>query len=140
MGTQSRRCWSRCGEGAAAGVRVFAGAMTLVFAFAAALQWNDPDGVPWAGFYLLLTAASLGRALDRAWRLFAAASATLAAVLVVSLLPALGGARLEAVTTFRMKSSEDEVVRELGGAALGLLWSLVLLWRRGSVRRDEVIS
>ena len=121
-------------------MRVFAGAMALVFGFAAALQWNDPDPLAWLGFYLLLTAASLGCALDRAWKLFAVASAVIAAVVVVRLLSALDGARLEAVTSFRMKSSEDELVRELGGAGLGLLWSLVLLWRRGRRPRAAAVS
>ena len=54
----------------------------------------------------------------------------LAAAVVVALLPTLGSARVEAFTSFRMKSSGDEGVRELVGAAIALAWMIALVWRR----------
>ena len=111
-------------------MRAAAGVMALVFAFAAAVQWNDPDPLAWIAFYLLLAAASLGRTLGWAWARIEGAAALMGGIVVVRLAPALADARSEAFTSFHMRSSEDELVRELGGAALGLGWSLVLLLYR----------
>lgn len=121
-------------------MRAVAGVLTLVFGLAASLQWNDPDPLVWSALYLLLAAASLGRALDRAWTPVEALAALTAAVLVALRAPALAGARSEAFLSFQMRSPEDELVRELGGAMLGLLWSLVLLFRRIRARRSGLAS
>ena len=69
-----------------------------------------------------------------------ALAALTAAALVALRAPALEGARSEAFLSFQMRSPEDELVREFGGAMLGLLWSLVLLFRRIRARRSGLAS
>jgi hypothetical protein len=121
-------------------MRIFAGVMTLVFTFAAAVQWNDPDPLAWVAFYLALAASALGCALGREWLWLERAVALVAALAVLWLAPALADARREAVSSFRMKSPEDEVVRELGGAALGLAWTGALLASRRRARPSTPVS
>jgi hypothetical protein len=108
--------------------------MTALFVLAAAVQWNDPDPVRWIAFYALAAGASLGTALGRAWPVVELAAAGSAAVVVVLLLlPAIGpGAspRIGALTSFRMERPEDELVRELAGAAIALVWTAALVVRR----------
>jgi hypothetical protein len=115
-------------------MRALAWSMTALFALAAAVQWNDPDPLRWVAFYLLAACASLGIALGRTWSALEIASAGSSAVVVaILLLPALGpGAspRIEAFTSFRMRSPADEQVRELAGAAIALGWSATLVARR----------
>ena len=117
-------------------MRALGAAATALFVFAAGVQWNDPDPLRWIGFYGLAAAASLGLVLDRAWRALEIAAALLAAGVVLALAPALSRARLEAFTSFHMKSSGDELVRELGGAAIVLVWSCALVIRRARLRRE----
>lgn len=121
-------------------MRAVAGVLALVFGWAAFLQWNDPDPLVWSTFYLLLAAASLGRVLDRAWTPVAALAALAAVSLVALRVSSLDGARSEAFLSFQMRSPEDELVRELGGAMLGLLWSLVLLLRQFRARGSGLAS
>ena len=121
-------------------MRVIAGVLVLVFAFAAAAQWNDPDPLLWSAFYLLLAVASLGRALDRAWASVETVAALIAGMVVVRLAPAWVNVRSEAFTSFGMQSSDDELVRELGGAVLGLVWSLALVLHRVRARRAGLTS
>jgi hypothetical protein len=117
-------------------VRALAWLMTGVLLFAAAVQWNDPDPLLWIAFYGLAAAASLGAALarvGRAWRALELVAVGVSAVVVARLAPSLAGARLEAVTSFQMRSSDDELVRELVGAAIALVWTGTLAvhrWRR----------
>ena len=120
-------------------MRVLAAIMTLVFVFAAAVQWNDPDPARWIAFYLLAAAGALGVALGRGWRAVEIAAAVAAAGVVIALAPSLPGARVEAFTSYHMKSGEDEVVRELVGAGIALVWSLGLVVRsfRSTRRADR---
>ena len=109
--------------------------MTALLLIAAGVQWNDPDPLRWVGFYGLAAASSLGLVLDREWHVLEFATALLAAVVVLSLVPALMDARIEAVTSFQMKSSGDELVRELMGAGIVLAWASVLVIRRARLWR-----
>jgi len=116
-------------------VRGLGAGMTAVFVLSAAVQWNDPDPYGWIGFYLLAGVSALGLALGRAWRVVEFLALVASALVVVALLPSLETARVEAFTSFKMRSSDDELVRELVGAAVALVWTSGLVWRRQRARR-----
>lgn len=116
------------------GLRLLAGLMTLLFGLAAAAQWNDPDPLRWVAFYLLAGATSLGAALGRGWRLLERLTAGIAAAVAIALAPALTGARREAFASLRMERPDDELARELAGAAIVLVWSAGLVIRRQRLR------
>ncbi|MEE3329767.1 MAG: transmembrane 220 family protein [Myxococcota bacterium] len=116
--------------------RVFCAVMVGVFLLSAGVQWNDPDPLLWIAFYgfAALTAfAALAGA--RMLRTLEIGLAIVALGTVVALTPALREARLEAVTSIEMKSSEDEEVRELGGAAIVLVFAATMRLRRWRMAR-----
>lgn len=98
-------------------------AMALLFAFAALVQWNDPDPVAWILLYGL--AATLAGLAARSRARFApnAAAAALFAALAIWWAPSLGTARGEAFTSVRMKASQDEEPRETIGLVLCAVWT-----------------
>ena len=115
-------------------LRLLAGLMTVLFGLSAAAQWNDPDPLGWIAFYLLAGVTSLGATLGRAWRLLERVTAGVAAAVVLALAPALTGARTEAFTSLRMESPDDELAREVAGAAIALAWAAGLTIRRQRLR------
>jgi len=105
----------KAGLGSAAGLP--SALFAILFASAAALQFNDPDPDLWVAAYAsaagLATAAALGRA--HFWT-----SALLAAIFALwtaALLPSLIASESAAFTSFRMQSPAHEEGRE----AVGLL-------------------
>ena len=116
--------------------RVFCAVMVGVFVLSAAVQWNDPDPLLWIAFYCFAALTALAAlAGARALRTLETGLAIVALGTVVVLTPALGEARLEAVTSIEMKSSEDEEVRELGGAAIVLFFAATMRFRRWRMAR-----
>jgi hypothetical protein len=112
-----------------AALRVLDGLMTLVFALAIAVQYNDPDRVYWMALYtppaLLSAMALAGR-----YRLRPSLLA-FALYLVLGLVhaQAFRNARLESFDSFHMHSTADEEVREAGGIWLSALWTGILALR-----------
>jgi hypothetical protein len=105
------------------------GFMTVLFALAIAVQYNDPDPLYWMALY---TPAALLSGLAFAGRFRPGPSALAFAVyLVLALywLPALLQAGPESFTSWRMGSAADEEVREAAGIALCAVWTGVLAWR-----------
>ena len=105
-------------------------AMTLLFVFAAAVQYNDPDPWSWIALYL----AAAGVTLTAVWRPGQWIPA--AAVAVVSIVWALALAPAAARTSFpdlfqswQMMSTEMEEGRELGGLILAAVWTGALALR-----------
>lgn len=118
--------------------RISCAVMAVIFVLSAALQWNDPDPVPWIAFYgfAALTAfAALVQA--RVLPVLEVLLAVLALGVGLAFAPALGSARIEAVTSIQMKSVEDEEVRELGGSAIVFGFAAGLLIRRARARRGD---
>lgn len=116
--------------------RVFCAVMAGVFVLSAAVQWNDPDPLLWIAFYgFAALTASAALAGARALRTLEIGLAVVALGAVVALTPALREARLEAVTSIEMKSSKDEEVRELGGAAIVLAFAATMRLRRWRIAR-----
>lgn len=110
--------------------RVGFGAMALLFLFAAAVQYNDPD--PWAWFALYLAAA--GVSLAAIWRpgqwIPAAAVALVSIIWAVVLAPAAIRTSLpDLFQSWEMMSTEMEEGRELGGLILAAVWTGALALR-----------
>jgi hypothetical protein len=115
----------------------FCAGMAVLFVISAAVQWNDPDPVLWMLFYGLAALTAAAAPFDaRAQRGLEIVLAGVAAAVVIAFLPALGDARVEAVSSFEMKSPEDEEFRELGGATLVLGFAAVVLVRRYRLKGD----
>lgn len=103
----------------------------VLFAGAAAVQWNDPDPAFWILGYLSVSALSVAAFLGR--RLFFpnAVAAMVLGVWFVTLAPSLLGAPEEAFTSFKMKAAPHEEPREAVGLGLAAAWCVVLaVWSR----------
>ena len=103
--------------------RVASAAMALLFAFAAAVQANDPDPIAWILLYAAAAALAALAAAGRAHLGLSLAAAALFSALAVLWAPSLPEARPEAFTSVRMKAAEDEEPRETIGLALCAAWS-----------------
>lgn len=108
----------------------------LAFLLSAAVQYNDPDPLPWMTIYLaaaLMCIVRFRRRLPR-WLPLALYSASL--LWIGSLLPSIVGqvSLAEIVESISMQTRAVEEAREIGGLALVALWSAVLFspWGRSS--------
>jgi hypothetical protein len=114
-------------------LRVAAALMTPLFAFSAAVQWNDPDPVLWMGLYLTAMTLSALAAAGRIPLIANLAGAGIFAGFFLVWAPALSGARGEAFTSIEMRAPGDEEPREAIGLAIGAAWLGVqsaAAWRR----------
>jgi len=112
-------------------MRAVSAVMTVVFVVAVGVQWNDPDPLRWTLLYGLAAAVAGGVAAGRRWARFEWVATAIFVLALLPLLPSLRDLRVEAFTSFGMRSSADEGVRELFGVALCLLWcASVVVWRR----------
>ena len=106
--------------------------MALLFAFAAALQFNDPDPIRWIAIYIAACVLSIRAATRR--RVSPAASLAVFAIASVwAALIAFGG---PAASEYRhmfdaweMKSPSVEEAREASGLLIVAAWMIVLFLR-----------
>ncbi|MAV26640.1 MAG: hypothetical protein CMQ05_11045 [Gammaproteobacteria bacterium] len=122
--------------------RIVRTVMGLLFVLSATFQINDPDPVPWVGFYLLAGCTCL---FDRTQndillRFHVGLLLLLLAVAisgVVVLAADLGHSldRLTSGISVTMATLAEERGREAGGLLIVGLWSLVLLIRSFHLRR-----
>lgn len=110
-------------------MRIAAALFFVVFAFAAGVQWNDPDPVPWILAYGAVAAISLAAAFGRAWLAPSAGAALLLGLWCLALAPSLIGAESEAFLSIRMRETRHEQPREALGLALAAGWCAFLAWR-----------
>ena len=111
--------------------------MALLFAFAAALQFNDPDPIQWIAIYSAACVLSLLVAIRR--RVAPAASLTVFTIAIVwAALIAFGGPAASEYghmfDAWEMKSPSVEEAREASGLVIVAVWIMVLAirTRRGS--------
>ena len=115
-------------------MRWFDGLFVLLFVFAAAVQYNDPDPVVWITGYL--TAAALSWLAFRG-RLLVVPNAVAALVFLawfLTLAGTLPGAPKEAFTSFHMQAASHEEPREAIGLLLCVVWTAGIAgrgWWRG---------
>ena len=111
--------------------KVFNTLFLAAFVLSAAVQFNDPDSLPWIVIYL--AAAAMCAAQFTAVRSRWPAVVLLVASLVwsVALLPRIIGevTPSEIVESISMQTRAVEEAREIGGLWLITVWSAVLVWR-----------
>jgi hypothetical protein len=104
--------------------RICNGAMALVFAVSAAVQYNDPDPVQWIAIYgiaAVVCIAALRRPVRAA---FPAAIAIVALVWALSLAPIVIG--MSAAEIFQLHSGAGEEGREMYGLLIVTAWMATL--------------
>ena len=114
--------------------------MALLFAFAAALQFNDPDPVQWIAIYSAACVLSLLAATRR--RVAPAALLAVFAIAIVwAALIAFGGPAASEYghmfDAWEMKSPSVEEAREASGLVIVAVWMIVLYIR---ARRGQTPS
>ena len=106
--------------------------MAGLFGFAALLQLNDPDPIPWVAMYLAACIVSLMVALRRRMPRAAIAGVGLVAVAWAAMI-ALGGPRADEYghmfDAWEMKSPAIEEAREASGLVIVAIWMAVLFIR-----------
>lgn len=105
--------------------------MTILFLFAAVVQYNDPDGLLWMGIYgaaAILTVLFILQKIS--WpTLGIAAAVSLLAAVVVGVAALNEGAIASAFRTWQMHSVGQEKAREAGGLLLTGAWLLAATLR-----------
>jgi transmembrane protein TMEM220 len=122
-------------------VRFFDLTMALLFAFAAALQYNDPDPLPWVAIYLVAAMLSSAHALDRRLPPGVHVAVGVAAIGWAALI-AVGGPDASEYghmfDAWEMKSVAVEQAREASGLLIVAAWMAVLFIR--TRRRHSVVN
>lgn len=117
---------------------VFQWIMTAAFVLSTAVQWNDPDPIPWMAIYGGAAAMSAWAALRPSgypwWA--PAIVALIALVWSTTLLPqVIGKVRIaELFEAWEMKSPRVEVAREAGGLLIVTVWMAVTALARFAQR------
>lgn len=110
------------------------GSFVVLFVFAAAVQYNDPDPVVWIAGYATAAALS-GLAFQGRWPVVPNAIAAIGFLAwFLSLAGTLPGAPSEAFTSFHMKAASHEEPREAIGLLLCAVWTAGIAlrgWRQG---------
>ena len=102
-------------------MRALHAVLALLYAAAAAVQWNDPDPVRWIAIYAAAAALSAAAAARRPWPRGAALMLAIAVVWAVTLAPdAVDGIRHSAREVFGAMSMHAHHVEE-ARECLGLL-------------------
>jgi hypothetical protein len=113
-------------------LRVLHLAMAGLFGFAALLQLNDPDPIPWVAIYLAACIVSLMVALDRRMPRVVIVGVGLVAIAWAANI-ALGGPRAaeygHMFDAWEMKSPAIEEAREASGLVIVTIWMAVLFLR-----------
>jgi Transmembrane family 220, helix len=110
------------------------GAMALLFAASAAVQYNDPDPVQWIAIYGAAAAVCVAALRQPVRAAFPAAIAIVALVWALSLAPVVIG--MSAADIFQLHSGAGEEGREMYGLLIVTTWMTVLAFtargRRGA--------
>ena len=109
-------------------MRILTGAMAILFLFAAAVQYNDPDPLRWMAIYGL-AALTCGLSLvGRLPRLAPVAVGLAALGWAATLAPGVVGRVSvgDLFESYAMKSEPVEEAREMGGLLIVTVWMAVL--------------
>ena len=111
-------------------LRVVSGVCAAVFGFSAAVQWNDPDPLPWIVGYgaVAVVSAAVAFGARPRWTSVAVLVPVLGAFLWWA--PAFQHFSLDALGSFGMSgAASEEEVREAIGLGLAAVWMAVLVLR-----------
>ncbi|MBB6093478.1 hypothetical protein HNQ60_002359 [Povalibacter uvarum] len=115
----------------------------VFFAYAVAMQYNDPDPIVWMSLYGICAAASLAALAGRLSTRWIALASLPHIVYGLMLSPYLLRTSTHAFQTMGMKNDLDELVREAWGAVICVAWmaGLFLYARHLASRKSpEVIA
>lgn len=98
--------------------------MALLFVFAAALQYNDPDSLIWMGVYGGAAALCILWSYGKIKKPVAIPFALVCIIWSVMIMPDLAGHKI--FGSFSMQSIEVEEVRESLGLLIAASWALIL--------------
>jgi hypothetical protein len=109
--------------------KVIALLLAVLFLFGLAVQYNDPDPLPWMAIYAAAALACILAAVGRLPRWLPAIVTLVAAVWAVALAPGVIGQvnPLEMFEEFEMKSPQIEQAREMFGLLIIAVVMLALL-------------
>jgi hypothetical protein len=109
--------------------KIVNGLFLLAYLLSAAVQYNDPDALPWALIYLAGAAMCVDQFLHRRFNWLAPALIAVCLCWVLWLLPSIVGqvSLQEIFDSISMKTRAVEEAREIGGLALVLLWAAIVL-------------
>lgn len=104
----------------------------VAYLLSAAVQYNDPDALPWIAIYLLAAGMCILQLRNTHQRLLPRLLLGVSLLWVAVLLPeVVGRASLsEIFASIRMQTRAVEEAREIGGLLLIALWAGVLGFRR----------
>lgn len=120
------------------GFRVASAVMAALFAFAAAVQVNDPDPIRWAALYGTACAVSLAAALSRIPAPAVCGAVSLIAFAWAAAILADGPGPSDYLRMFdawEMRSEPIEEAREASGLLIVGVWMAVLTVRAVTARR-----
>lgn len=103
------------------------GVAALIFSLSAAVQWNDPDPLPWMIAYGVCAGTAYAAARGRSSPILSAFAFLVAVFPTLPLLPSLLSAEASSFTSVGMDNLRDEEAREALGLLIAGAWMLVLL-------------
>lgn len=114
-------------------VTVFNVIFLVAFLLSAAVQYNDPDALPWMFMYLLAAGMCILQFRNTRQRLFPRLLLIASLLWAIALLPAVVGktSLAEIFASVSMQTRAVEEAREIGGLLLVALWAGVLGFRPG---------
>jgi hypothetical protein len=123
-------------------LRLLHALFATLFLLSVAVQYNDPDPLPWVLLYGASCVFALAAVLGRPFTAGAVTMLLLAGLWASSLSPSLGAfvSRDLSTTTFEMKAGDliEEEAREAGGLLIVCLASLVQVMDANARRRRSV--
>ena len=108
--------------------RPVAWGFAVLFGVGVAVQWNDPDPLPWMGAYAIGAGLSVAAATGRRWPLVTGVAALAYLVAAIFVARGLDAPPLEAFTSFEMRAADHEAPREVAGLLLLAAWTGLLAW------------
>ena len=104
----------------------------IAFILSAAVQYNDPDALPWIIIYLAAAFMCIARLRNLQFRWLPALLLTTSLIWIGMLLPSVIGqvSPAEVVESITMQTRAVEEAREIGGLVLVALWAGILLIKR----------
>ena len=105
----------------------------VAYVLSAAVQYNDPDALPWVTIYTAATFMCISYYRRRLNRWVAPALLFTSLLWMGSLLPSVVGqvSLADIFESISMRTRSVEEAREIGGLALVAIWSAVLTHRKG---------
>jgi hypothetical protein len=110
--------------------KLTAAMMTVLFAYAISVQFNDPDALYWVAIYAVSVVMSVAAFFNAPIKIPLFISLGLYSIIIALLSPFFLHTTVDAFLGISMKGLEQELVRELWGMVICWCWNLLLLVRQ----------